>query len=576
MRSVFYKLFSSYVLMIAGVSALLAVVWLTELKSFYVASRTEDLSKLTVVVSRLATPYFQSEGTSRLDQFIKSIGAEIVTRLTVVDASGVVLADSINNPKTMENHAKRPEIYGALNGRPASSIRYSDTERQEMLYYAVPVQINGKTAGVVRTSLFIKDIDASIAKARGYAVRVIVIMIIIALLAAYALTRGFTGPVKELQKASALVASGNFTARVHMRQRDEFQELAKSFNTMTGQLQGLFAEVTAQKEALKAIVTSIREGLLVVREDGNVMLCNDAARAAVGVDLKEGEPYWETLRNPAIGAMIKNCIAAKQPALGEAEIDNKQFLVSTAYSATRREVVVVMFDVTSIKSLEIMKKELVTNASHELMTPLTAIRGFIETMRDATKEEAAQYLDIIDKHTERLTRIVYDLLTLSKMEEKGFLMESLPVNLTKLLPTVTGLMEGRAKDKRLALTVQFPEEQLLVSGDVFRLEQIFINLIDNAIKYTDNGKIDVALSREGSGAVIRVCDTGIGIPRQLVERVFERFFVVDKSRSRQSGGTGLGLAIVKHAVLMHNGSIDVKQQPGGGTCFTVTLPLLPQ
>jgi len=401
-------------------------------------------------------------------------------------------------------------------------------------------------------------------------------VILIAILVAYILARRFTRPIKELQKAASMVAGGDFTIRLNLVKYDDFREHRNSFNDMARQLQSLFSDATAQKEALKAIVSSIREGLLVVREDGTVVLCNDAARSAAGVDLTEGEPYWAKLRNPAIAAMIQNCVSSKQSAVGEGEIDNKQFLISATYSAIRKEVVVVMFEVTSIKSFEIMKKELVTNASHELMTPLTAIRGFVETMKDATKDEAAQYLQIIEKHTESLTHIVNDLLTLSKMEEKGFLKEAQPIDMEKLLRSVAGLMEGRAREKKLELTMSLGAEKITVSGDQFRLEQVFINLIDNAIKYTDDGKINISLSIDGANAVVSVCDTGIGIAKQFADRIFERFFVVDKSRSRQSGGTGLGLSIVKHAVLMHNGSIDVKNLPQGGTCFTVTLPLLQQ
>jgi two-component system phosphate regulon sensor histidine kinase PhoR len=303
------------------------------------------------------------------------------------------------------------------------------------------------------------------------------------------------------------------------------------------------------------------------------VLCNDAARNFAGVELSEGKPYWETLRNPFIAGMIKSSFESKNGSINDAEINSRQYLVSTTFSAIRNEVVVVMFDVTNVKNFEIMKKELVTNASHELMTPLTAIRGFLETMRGATKKESAQYLDIIDKHTSRLTRIVGDLLSLSKMHENGFRMDSNPVDLVKIVGAVTSLLEGPARAKNLELIVKLTDGPVIVLGDQFRLEQVFVNLLDNAIKYTDKGSVSVALAKEGSNAVVRVCDTGIGIPREIAGRIFERFFVVDKSRSRQSGGTGLGLSIVKHTVLMHNGTIDVQSLPAGGSCFTVTLPL---
>jgi two-component system phosphate regulon sensor histidine kinase PhoR len=395
-----------------------------------------------------------------------------------------------------------------------------------------------------------------------------------ALIAAYLHARRFTGPLKELQSAASKVADGDFTVRLNLVQRDEYQGLRNSFNAMARRLQSSCSDASAQKESLDAVVSSIREGLLVVREDGTVVLCNNAARAAAGVELSEGKPYWETLRNPFIADIIKSCAATRKGSVDEAEINGRQYLVSTTYSTMRNEVVVVIFDVTNIKNFEIMKKEFVTNVSHELMTPLTAIRGFVETMRDATKRESGQYLDIIDKHTERLTRIVSDLLSLSKMQEKGFQLDLQPLDLAKVVSAVAKLFEGRAKDKNLVMTVNTGKEPLMARGDQFRLEQALINLIDNAIKYTDNGSIAVTLTGEGANAVIQVCDTGIGIPKNHLGRIFERFYVVDKSRSRQSGGTGLGLSIVKHTILLHNGSVDVNNPSDGGTCFTVTLPLL--
>jgi two-component system phosphate regulon sensor histidine kinase PhoR len=340
---------------------------------------------------------------------------------------------------------------------------------------------------------------------------------------------------------------------------------------MAERMDELFAELRGKHEELNIILSSIEEILVVLDKEGMIKLGNESFKKMVGTGNVEGRFYWEVLRSPELSKLVKRVSMEKKNIRDEIEIYNQTFLCSISF-LTSGEIIIVLHDITDLKQLERMKKDIVANISHELRTPLTAIKGFVETLEVEEEIKNVQYLEIIKRHTDRVINIVNDLLVLSELEEKAISLQYEEVLLPYLIENVLKMFHDKTKTKGISLKVVAEPNFSAIKADPFQLEQMFINLIDNAIKYTEHGEVEVRLRQDKGRVIIEVQDTGIGIPLGYQSRIFERFFVVDKSRSRRLGGTGLGLSIVKHIVLLHNGTIDIMSAPGKGTTVIVALP----
>jgi two-component system phosphate regulon sensor histidine kinase PhoR len=378
-----------------------------------------------------------------------------------------------------------------------------------------------------------------------------------------------------MRKAASRVASGDFQARVFLKNRDELRELADSLNDMADHLQNLFGELSQRGEELGSIVSTIRDGLLVLDREGKILLSNSSFKKITGIDEVEGKYFWEIMRSPELDELVRAVAEHLTNQVREIDFRGRQYLCSGDYLASREGVVVLIHDITEMKGVEKVKKEFVVNLSHELRTPLTAIKGFLETLEGEVSEEGLRYLEVTRRHTDRLARIVDDLLLLSELEDRGAGLELETVDLRELIEGILPIFEEPSKEKNLSLQLRATSGGPIISGDRFKLEQVLINLIANAVKYTERGSVTINLYQQNSNAVVEVEDTGIGISEEHLPRVFERFYVVDKSRSKHVGGTGLGLSIVKHIVLLHNGSVDIESLPEQGTKVIVTLPQSP-
>jgi two-component system, OmpR family, phosphate regulon sensor histidine kinase PhoR len=286
----------------------------------------------------------------------------------------------------------------------------------------------------------------------------------------------------------------------------------------------------------------------------------------------EGKHYWEAIRSPQMGELLKKAGSERRSFVEELPLGERVFVFSVTPLERGEDIVVIFHDITEIKNAEKVKKDFVVNVSHELHTPLTVIKGYAETLlQEVPAEPGKRYIEIIQRNTDRLINIVNDLLLLSSLEERTPL-ELEDIDLRNFIENVVRIFDQRLKDKQLSLVVEMKENLPTIKADLFKLEQVMVNLLDNAVKYTERGRIVVSVDVRDNRASIQVRDTGIGIPKEAIPRIFERFYVVDKSRSRKSGGTGLGLSIVKHIVLLHNGAINIESAPGEGTTVTVTLP----
>ena len=549
-RSFFSKIFIGYLLIIFALSSLILVLSLNTIREFYRDRLTDHLKTLGYTLNSEVEHLLDTGRADQLDGFIKTLGSNIQTRVTIIATDGTVLADSEENIQSMENHSHRPEVVEALQGKAGKSIRFSSTTDGDMLYVAVPIEKDGKITGVIRTSLFLKDIDNLLTKLNYRVAGISLGIVFIALIGAFLISNSVVRPIRRLTLAARKVSSGDFSVRVFLRTKDELRELADSFNRMNEEMEKMFSEIGQQKEELKSIIESLQEGLLVLDKQGRVIRSNESFRKIIGNQAVEGKFYWEIMRSPRFPELLKKAGLEKKKLMEDLTLADKVFMCSVTPLQGGDGIVSTFYDITEIRNTEKIKKDFVINVSHELRTPLTAIKGYAETLRkEVGTAPGKKYLETVERNTDRLINIVNDLRLLSGLEEKTAL-ELEDIDLGGLLENVIRIFDQRLKDKQLSLVIDVKEDLPPIKADLFKLEQMLVNLLDNAVKYTDRGEITVSVDVQDKRVRIQVRDTGIGIPKEDIPRIFERFYVVDKSRSRKSGGTGLGLSIVKHIVLL--------------------------
>lgn len=570
-RTVFLKLFISYLLLILVVAGLILALVFSRLGSHSVETSTRSLQKLGLALRDQATALIADGDFGGLDALVRGVGEEAHTRITLIDSRGRVLADSENIPRAMENHGNRPEVLTALTGSMGRSVRYSTTLGKDMLYVALPLEPGGAAQPVLRMSMPLEDIGILLGAMGSSALVLAAIIVALSLLIAFFFSHAVSSPIRELSRASRRIAEGDFSTRVNLRTGDEIQELSESFNDMAERIEKSFTEISESREELQSILSSMSEGLLVLDSRGRIQLANRSAREITGAEGVVGRCSWEIIRSQRLNELVEQ--APDQPVSGEIELGEKIYLCSLTPIRSGKTRVMLLHDITGMKRLEKIKRDLVMNVSHELRTPLTAIKGFTETLMEECTGSHQEYLQIIKRHTDRLMNIITDLLDLSELETEETRLHVEDVDLGALIENVLALFRPSLDAKGLTASIEGARAGVVIRADPFRLEQLFTNLIDNAVKYTENGGITISLGGSQNIAVVKIADTGVGIPREHLGRIFERFYTADRSRSRRLGGTGLGLSIVKHIVTLHRGTIHVASRPSQGTAFTIILPL---
>ncbi|MCD6101463.1 MAG: HAMP domain-containing protein [Candidatus Cloacimonetes bacterium] len=573
---IMWKQFFRYFLIIVLTTSLIVFFASREIKKHYLNTVKLNLEEQAELIENVVTGLIVSGNIEELDTLVKEIGKRINTRITIIRKDGVVIGDSEKNPYKMENHSTRPEIVQALQGKIGTKIRYSSTVKEEMLYVAIPIKENDKILGVVRTSSFIPEIKKSLGTVNKKIAYLAIVLTIVVLLFSIVSSRTFTKPIKEIANAAEKIKNGDFATRTFTKRKDEIGKLSNAINEMARGLRSSFDRLTAEREELQAIISSMVEGLVVLNREGKIVLSNRNFWDVVGVSDEtqlHNKRYWEVLQNVDIDKLVKSVSQSGEPKTREIQLGEKVYFGTCALvpEDSGKKIIVVLHDITELKQVERVKADFVANVAHELRTPLTAIKGFAETLEEEADAGQKRFLQIIKSNTDRLINIVSDLLLLSNLETHLGI-EIKDVDLEVMIKDIIKIFEKQLKDKELDFELDIPEKYSHIKADPFLLEQMFINLIDNAIKYTEEGHIAIKISHHEYDIKIEVQDTGIGIPKEDISRIFERFYVVDKSRSRKLGGTGLGLSIVKHIVLAHNGKIDVESKVGEGSKFIITIP----
>jgi two-component system, OmpR family, phosphate regulon sensor histidine kinase PhoR len=513
----------------------------------------------------------ENDHNHTLQQMAEDEAAITEARATIIARDGHVLADSEADSATMENHAQRPEVVSALKGVPGAATRLSKTVGIEFLYVAVP---GGDK--IVRLAYPLSTIQAQIAGIRVSLMRATLLALAFALLLSFAAAQLISNRLRRIVGFAERVASGDLSARIAETGGDEIAQVAMALDRTARRLEENFASVKESRSQLEALLNSMTDGVIAVSPDMHVLWANQAITGIVHRPAQIGAPVIELIRHPDFLSTLKTALASRQREITIAtSLSGPRSFSVTAEPLPDGGVVSVLHDISAIERVEKTRRDFIANVSHELRTPLTSIRGYAETLLETESlndGNTRDFLQIIRRNAERMSRLTEDLLVLARVESGEAKLDLQPQSAQQLVTESVSSMLETARDSDIEIVVtQVPDG--LVTADAYAIHQVFANLISNAIRYAAGGKkIEVGGEDQPGAVEFFVRDFGPGIASEHVPRIFERFYRVDKARSRETGGTGLGLAIVKHIVLNHGGTVRVQSSLGHGSTFYFSLP----
>lgn len=586
-----WRLYLGYLAIFMMTSLIIGVLVSKQINEYSLHEIEGTLAARVELLAEISKHYLTDPGNSdladALQRTITRLDENTQSRLTIITRDGRVLADSREAPQDMDNHLGRPEIIDAKTHGTATITRYSQTLEQNMMYLALRVVLAGETIGFVRVSKPLSIIDAKLAQLRTIILLAAVTAAIVALLMGYYFARRFTIPLTKITEHAKSISQGEFDKRITVLENNEIGTLAEAINRMARNAAQRVSEITADRNRLAEIFAGMVEGVIGVDEQQNIIHINQAAAELLGLSMTASiqKPLWQEVRVQEITLALEQAIKKQDVVRSQMRrLSEQGDLVVDIYAAALHDsrgeaigAVIVLHDISEVDQLERVRRDFVANASHELKTPITAIRGLTETILDDDQMDSDTRQRFTEKiHTQslRLSALVSDLMTLSRLDSDRDTPSQQSYDLGGILRLSVSAARPACLDKGLELTLELPDKKLGIVCDQQAISQMLDNLIDNALKYTPpKNKIDVSLSLEREHAVIKIHDTGIGIGPQYQSRIFERFYRVDKARSRDLGGTGLGLSIVKNIVEQHGGEILLNSQLESGSTFTIRLPL---
>jgi two-component system phosphate regulon sensor histidine kinase PhoR len=599
-RVLFKRIIITYLILAPLLLVSLELYLSRAIKDNYISNLKESL----IIQARLIADQIPVSPTQNLDDFCKHYKEKTGARVTIIDSSGRVLGDSDELSEKMENHSNRPEIKDTEISGIGSSLRYSSTLKKDLFYLAIAIH-NDSDKKFLRLSRPLHDVEKAMNTIR---IRIIIASLAVSfvvILFGLIQARRITKSVEEITDFSKEVAEGNFRKRLFLKEKGELGELGKNISNMAQELQIRLKQSEEEKQRIEAILRNMSDGLILTDTKGTILLSNTAIKPLFGVQSDiEGKTLTESLRSVELMEIIDNVVKSKERLAREITISRPKelYLMATAtpfYSSNTGEelsgVVLTFHDITRLRKLEEIRKDFVANVSHEIKTPITAIKGFAETLLEGAlddRENAQKFLETIKNNSERLNSLVNDLLTLSRIELGDITITKTFINLDEVLDTVFETLKEKTQSKDLYLKKQITPEIKEIHADRDRLIQILLNLVDNGIKFTEKGGVTVKVKSEKlkvkseekypelltlnsklrDFVEISVEDTGIGIPKKYLTRLGERFYRVDRARSRELGGTGLGLAIVKHLVKAHGWETEIESSEGQGTTVHLLCP----
>jgi two-component system, OmpR family, phosphate regulon sensor histidine kinase PhoR len=582
-RSLYWKITLPFILLI--------VVGMGVLGLFLVkAERQTQLDHLQTYLSneaKLVADYAQSDFVNpalnaQLDSLAKSVGKDIQARVTLIAVDGTVLGDSWEVPATLENHSSRPEVIDALKSGIGTNIRYSTTVREDMLYVAVPVsnQTDTNTIGIARVALALTTINSSVDSAIRTIILIIVIATILVILAAAFITRMITHSARQVTRAALKIAAGHYDHKIDVQSGDEMGKLGHAFNKMSVNLKETMGNMTAERNKLSTVLYNLADGVVMTDTRGHILLANPAAENlfAFREQPSLGKPLIEVIFNHEVESLLQKSLTTQKKQAAQVDLMSGKFIRVFAVPLKTEKLagVVLLFqDLTELRNLQTMRRQFVGNISHELKTPLAGIKAVVETLQDGAINEpavAADFLNKVNIEVDSMNQLVSELIELSRIETGAVELNKEPLDMNALVTEVVNRLSPQADRKQITVKTELTPGLPTPLADRERIQQVIGNILHNAIKFTpEKGQIDVSTSADGKSVITRVEDTGIGISKEDLVHIFERFFKADKSRTHE--GSGLGLAIAKHIVQAHNGQIWVESQEGKGSTFGFSLPV---
>jgi len=564
---IFLKALAAFVFVIAAATLTLDI----GIRHTWEDSLQNDIERLLVQNATGFALRIQNDREHTLQQMAEEEARFTETRATIIARDGTVLADSRADPKTMENHANRPEVIAALQGRNGADTRVSRTVGVEFLYVAVP---SGDK--IARLAYPMATLRSHIADIRRNLVRATILALLLALLLAVIIAQTISARLKRIVRFAEQVAAGNLSARIAESGGDEIAQVAMALDRTARRLEDNFSAVRESRSELEALLNSMNDGVIAVSPEMKVLWANEAITSMVHRQVRMGAPVTELVRHPDFLETLRAALRSKQrESTIASSLGGRGSFSITAEPLPDGGVVSVLHDISEIERVEKTRRDFIANVSHELRTPLTSIRGYAETLLesgDVANGHARDFLQVIRRNAERMSRLTEDLLVLARVESGEEKLDLRPHSARVLVAEAVSSMQESAKAADMELSIA-PVPDASVIADSYAIHQVFSNLVSNAFRYAQSGKKVVLGAKEQPGAVeFFVQDFGPGIASEHLPRIFERFYRVDKARSRETGGTGLGLAIVKHIVLNHSGTVRVESSVGHGSTFFFTLP----
>ncbi|MEC7564041.1 MAG: ATP-binding protein [Planctomycetota bacterium] len=579
----FWKPFGYFSLLIILSSMLgggITIQWQNEQLQFQVQQR---LAHTMISLESTCRQALTTDNYDSLQKDLEALHERTTTRITLIDDQGVVQADSHRDAEEMENLKNQPELVSALRTGSGSSVRFSNALEMDMLFVAQRIEHEGQTLGCIRAALDQREISNPISQIQFQIASLVLTIIIIGLVIGAVGISRMTRPVIQLIEEARELTSGQIKQPRNLSHGNEFDELGQTLNNLSRTLSKRMKQLERNHNELLIVLEGMKEGVIAVDGDERIRFANEAVCRMFELDLErdQGRPIWEVLRNQMIETTIKKARKSDEPFHGKIELQSphEQHLSLSASAIPGKNqsgVIIVFHDVTEIYRLENMRRNFVANVSHELKTPLASIQAYAETLLDGAIHDSDNntlFLTQIMEQSDRLNLLIQDLLSIARLESGDSIMDFASVNVTEISQRCLDNHQTRASKKNITLSSTQPNP-VWVFAEADGLRQILDNLVDNALKYTPNGgQVTVDIQAESAAVLLKVVDTGIGISEEHKARIFERFYRVDKARSRELGGTGLGLAIVKHLVSAFGGDVQVFSEPDQGTTFQIEFPI---
>ena len=507
-------------------------------------------------------------------------GQVVDGRVTIIGLDGSVLADNGQGPGTLEDLTGRPEVQEALVADTGRDTRASEVTGEEMLYTALPIRVDGSLAGVARIAVSTSGVKSSINRIIATIAVSAIVVAVLSIALGWLVARRTSRSVRSVAQGARRLAEGDLEHRVKALSSDEAQELADAFNNMAATIRDMVRDLSTERNKLSAVLDTMTDGVVVLGPDGRVMLMNRAAQFLLDVKLKEtaGSRLVEIVRDHELQTMVSRAMASRDLLQVEVELLHRRRFLSAIATPLGKDpsdgVLLTLHDLTRLRQVETTRKEFVSNVSHELRSPLASVKAMVETLEDGALDErdlTRDFLQRIHRDVDRMDHIVNDLLELSRLESGQVPLHLSPLDLRGLIEEVAARFGSQAQSKDIAVDLELPDALPLVIGQKEKLRRVLVNLLENAVKFTPTqGRVTLAGEAQDRFVQVHVKDTGIGIPREHLPHVFERFYKVD--RARRDNGTGLGLAIVKHIVQAHGGQVTVESREGEGSAFSFTVP----